>query len=116
MAFSRIGSIPARCMAAAASCFPGAVRAGAEGNPLYFILGGLFGLLLVQMFPQLLAYIAIFALLLSFQEYFPAIGLGTLLGLILVYLGGAEEITDRLRTVLLDLHFNVPGPGGFLLR
>lgn len=30
---------------AAASCFPEAVRAGAEGNPLYFVLGGLFGLL-----------------------------------------------------------------------
>ena len=30
---------------AAASCFPAAVQAGAEGNPLYFILGGIFGLL-----------------------------------------------------------------------
>jgi membrane-bound metal-dependent hydrolase YbcI (DUF457 family) len=30
---------------AAASCFPAAVRAGADGNPLYFILGGVFGLL-----------------------------------------------------------------------
>jgi len=30
---------------AAASCFPEAVKAGAEGNPLYFILGGIFGLL-----------------------------------------------------------------------
>jgi membrane-bound metal-dependent hydrolase YbcI (DUF457 family) len=30
---------------AAASCFPAAVRAGADGNPLYFILGGIFGLL-----------------------------------------------------------------------
>lgn len=30
---------------AAASCFPAAVRAGAEGNPLYFVLGGVFGLL-----------------------------------------------------------------------
>ncbi len=30
---------------AAASCFPGAVEAAAGGNPLYFILGGIFGLL-----------------------------------------------------------------------
>ena len=30
---------------AAASCFPGAVDAAANGNPLYFILGGIFGLL-----------------------------------------------------------------------
>ena len=30
---------------AAASCFPGAVAAAEKGNPLYFILGGVFGLL-----------------------------------------------------------------------
>lgn len=30
---------------AAASCVPAAVEAGASGNPLYFILGGVFGLL-----------------------------------------------------------------------
>lgn len=30
---------------AAASCFPAAVEAGAAGNPLYFIIGGVFGLL-----------------------------------------------------------------------
>lgn len=30
---------------AVASCFPEAVRAGAAGNPLYFILGGVFGIL-----------------------------------------------------------------------
>lgn len=64
--------------------------------------GGLFGLLLVQMFPQLLAYIAIFALLLSFQEYFPAIGLGTLLGLILVYLGGALGVNTWLMKGFFD--------------
>ena len=29
----------------AASCFPGAVAAAATGNPLYFILGGAFGIL-----------------------------------------------------------------------
>ncbi len=30
---------------AATSCFPAAVEAGAAGNPLYFLLGGVFGLL-----------------------------------------------------------------------
>lgn len=30
---------------AAASCFPGVVAAGADGQPLYFILGGIFGIL-----------------------------------------------------------------------
>jgi arabinogalactan oligomer/maltooligosaccharide transport system permease protein len=64
--------------------------------------GGLFGLLLVQMFPQLLAYIAIFALLLSFRDYFPAIGLGTLLGLILVYLGGALGVNTWLMKGFFD--------------
>jgi arabinogalactan oligomer/maltooligosaccharide transport system permease protein len=64
--------------------------------------GGLFGLLLVQMFPQLLGYIAIFALLLSFREYFPAIGLGTLLGLILVYLGGALGVNTWLMKGFFD--------------
>jgi arabinogalactan oligomer / maltooligosaccharide transport system permease protein len=64
--------------------------------------GGLFGLLLVQMFPQLLGYIAIFALLLSFQDYFPAIGLGTLLGLILVYLGGALGVNTWLMKGFFD--------------
>ncbi len=54
------------------------------------------------MFPQLLAYIAIFALLLSFQEYFPAIGLGTLLGLILVYLGGALGVNTWLMKGFFD--------------
>jgi arabinogalactan oligomer/maltooligosaccharide transport system permease protein len=63
---------------------------------------GLFGLLLVQMFPQLLGYIAIFALLLSFQDYFPAIGLGSLLGLILVYLGGALGVNTWLMKGFFD--------------
>lgn len=63
---------------------------------------GLFGLLLVQMFPQLLGYIAIFALLLSFKEYFPAIGIGTLLGLILVYLGGALGVNTWLMKGFFD--------------
>jgi len=30
---------------AAAACFPGTAEAGADGNPLYFLLGGVFGLL-----------------------------------------------------------------------
>lgn len=50
---------------------------------------GLSSLLVIQMFPQLLAFVAIFLLLRSFRDVFPAIGLNTQLGLILVYLGGA---------------------------
>lgn len=51
--------------------------------------GSLTTLLIIQMFPQMLAFVAVFLLLLSIGEIFPAIGLGTHLGLICVYLGGA---------------------------
>jgi arabinogalactan oligomer / maltooligosaccharide transport system permease protein len=50
---------------------------------------GLLTILLVQMFPQLLANVAIFLMMVNIGRYFPAIGFGTLLGLFLVYLGGA---------------------------
>jgi arabinogalactan oligomer / maltooligosaccharide transport system permease protein len=58
--------------------------------------GGLLSLLLVQMFPQILAYVAIFLLLVTLKDVFPAIGLGTRLGLILVYLGGALGVNTYL--------------------
>ncbi len=51
--------------------------------------GGLTFLLIIQMFPQMLAFVAIFLLLLSLKDVFPQIGLGQHLGLIAVYLGGA---------------------------
>lgn len=50
---------------------------------------GLLSLLLIQMFPQFLAFVAIFLLLNAIGEVFPALGLGSQLGLIMVYLGGA---------------------------
>ncbi len=50
---------------------------------------GLLTLLLVQVFPQFLAFVAIFLLLLQIGDVFPALGLDTHPGLILVYLGGA---------------------------
>lgn len=46
-------------------------------------------LLLVQMFPQMLAFVALFLLLLGIQEVFPSLGLDSLLGLVAVYMGGA---------------------------
>ncbi|WP_175953690.1 sugar ABC transporter permease [Schaalia sp. Marseille-Q2122] len=51
--------------------------------------GTLTFLLLVQMFPQMLAFVALFLLLLGIQEVFPALGLNSHFGLIAVYLGGA---------------------------
>lgn len=51
--------------------------------------GGLTALLLIQMFPQMLAFVALFLLLLSLGEVVPALGLDSRLALICVYLGGA---------------------------
>lgn len=50
---------------------------------------GLLSLLAVQIFPQFLAFVAIFLLLDQIGEVFPAIALDTHPGLILVYLGGS---------------------------
>ena len=50
---------------------------------------GLLTLLVVQMFPQMLAMVAIYLMLLGIGRYVPALGLNTHGGLILVYLGGA---------------------------
>ncbi|MFT4028241.1 MAG: sugar ABC transporter permease [Protaetiibacter sp.] len=57
---------------------------------------GLMTLVLVQMFPQFLGVVAIFLLLNAIGEVFPAIGLGTRPGLILVYLGGALGVNTYL--------------------
>lgn len=46
-------------------------------------------LLVVQMFPQMLAMVAIFLLLVAIGDIFPALGLNSRVGLIMVYLGGA---------------------------
>ncbi|UJP41336.1 sugar ABC transporter permease [Cellulomonas palmilytica] len=50
---------------------------------------GLTTLLIIQMFPQMLAFVAIFLLLLSLGEIVPVLGLNSKLALIAVYLGGA---------------------------
>ncbi|MBB1483893.1 sugar ABC transporter permease [Tessaracoccus sp. MC1865] len=51
--------------------------------------GGLTALLIIQMFPQMLAFIAIFLLALTLGEIFPILGIGSHLQLIAIYLGGA---------------------------
>jgi len=51
--------------------------------------GSLFGLLLVQMFPQFLAAVALFLMFTAIGEAVPYIGLDTIAGYILVLLGGA---------------------------
>ncbi len=51
--------------------------------------GGLTALLIIQMFPQMLAFVSIFLLLLALGEVVPALGLNSKIALVAVYLGGA---------------------------
>ncbi|RKO20214.1 sugar ABC transporter permease [Pseudarthrobacter phenanthrenivorans] len=51
--------------------------------------GGLLALLLVQMFPQFLAVVALFLMIADFGRIIPGIGLNTLAGYALVLMGGA---------------------------
>lgn len=46
-------------------------------------------LLIIQMFPQTVAFIAVFLMLLALGEVFPALGINSKIALICVYLGGA---------------------------
>lgn len=57
---------------------------------------GLVTIVVVQMFPQLLAVVAIFLLMSTLGDWFPVIGLNTHTGLILVYLGGALGVNTYL--------------------
>lgn len=54
------------------------------------------GLLIVQMFPQALAFVAIFLMLLALGEVVPALGLNSKIALICVYLGGALGVNTFL--------------------
>lgn len=56
----------------------------------------LLSLLILQMFPQLLAVVAIFLLLNFITDVVPWLGLGSQLGLIMVYLGGALGVNTYL--------------------
>jgi arabinogalactan oligomer / maltooligosaccharide transport system permease protein len=53
---------------------------------------GLLALLLVQMFPQMLAVVAIYLIVLHTGTVFHFLGLNTLTGLIVVYLGGVMSV------------------------
>lgn len=63
---------------------------------------GLLTIVLIQMFPQLLAVVAIFLLLTQIGEIIPAIGLNTQAGLICVYLGAALGVN----TYMMYGYFN----------
>ena len=63
---------------------------------------GMMSLLLIQMFPQFLALVAIYLILLNTGDVFPVLGLNTLTGLILVYLGGAMGVNAWLMKGFFD--------------
>jgi arabinogalactan oligomer/maltooligosaccharide transport system permease protein len=63
---------------------------------------GMLGLLLVQMFPQLLAIVAIYLIVLHVGKVFSFIGLNTLTGLIVVYLGGVLGVNTWLMKGFFD--------------
>ncbi|MCG8515420.1 MAG: maltose ABC transporter permease MalG [Halanaerobiales bacterium] len=63
---------------------------------------GLFVFLLIQVFPQLLAMVAIYLLFLEVQKIFPAFGLNTHRALIITYLGGAIGVNTWLMKGYLD--------------
>ena len=60
------------------------------------------GILLIQVFPGMLAMIALFAILQQIGEQLPAFGLNTHAGLILVYMGGAMGINIWLMKGFFD--------------
>ncbi|MFP3712718.1 sugar ABC transporter permease [Puerhibacterium sp. TATVAM-FAB25] len=57
---------------------------------------GLTALLVIQMFPQMLAFVAVFLLMLAVDDVLPALGLNSKLGLVCVYLGGALGVNTFL--------------------
>ena len=63
---------------------------------------GLLSLLLIQMFPQFLAVVAIFLMFATITDYWPVIGFNTWWGLILLYLGGSLGVGTWLMKGFFD--------------
>ncbi|MEV0395833.1 sugar ABC transporter permease [Polymorphospora rubra] len=63
---------------------------------------GLLSLLLIQMFPQFLAIVAIFLIFTTVTDLWPAIGFNTPWGLLLLYLGGALGVNTWLMKGFYD--------------
>ncbi|MCC2313339.1 sugar ABC transporter permease [Cellulomonas xiejunii] len=57
---------------------------------------GLTSLLIIQMFPQMLAFVAVFLLLITLGNVVPVLGLNSKIALIAVYLGGALGVNTFL--------------------
>ena len=60
------------------------------------------GILLIQVFPNLLALVSLFIILVQFGEIIPQLGLNTHAGLILIYLGGSMGMNIWLMKGFMD--------------
>jgi arabinogalactan oligomer/maltooligosaccharide transport system permease protein len=63
---------------------------------------GLLGILLVQMFPQFLAIVALYLMFATITDVWPVIGFNTRWGILLLYLGGALGINTWLMKGFFD--------------
>lgn len=63
---------------------------------------GLLGILLVQMFPQFLAIVALYLMFATVSDIWPGIGFNTRWGLLLLYLGGALGVNTWLMKGFFD--------------
>jgi arabinogalactan oligomer/maltooligosaccharide transport system permease protein len=63
---------------------------------------GMLALLLIQMFPPFLSIVALYLILLNTGRVFPAFGLNTLTGLMLIYLGSAMGVNAWLMKGFFD--------------
>lgn len=63
---------------------------------------GLLGILLVQMFPQFLAIVALYLMFSTVSDIWPAIGFNTRWGILLLYLGGALGVNTWLMKGFFD--------------
>ena len=63
---------------------------------------GLLSIMLIQMFPQFLAVVAIFIIFTEVTELFPPFGFDSIWGLLLLYLGGALGVNTWLMKGFLD--------------
>ncbi|WP_020525784.1 sugar ABC transporter permease [Catelliglobosispora koreensis] len=63
---------------------------------------GLLAIMLIQMFPQFLAIVAIFIIFTQVTELFPPFGFDSIWGLLLLYLGGALGVNTWLMKGFLD--------------
>jgi arabinogalactan oligomer/maltooligosaccharide transport system permease protein len=98
-----LNSIVIAGLASAASVFLSALAAYAFSRRRFRgRRTGLLALLLIQMFPQFLAIVAIFLIYTTITDYWPGIGFNTWWGLILIYLGAALGVNTWLMKGFFD--------------